>query len=210
MKFIVLAFCCILAGFSASAQLSVFKQLPLFNRHQPQPELLPAKRIAFKMPKAKISTPKKLPLFNIAPGDYNLELAEAAVMKTAQHNMRFRVYTTASYNFNTLAHLYMLQNRFSEAKWFFLQSNIIARGQNNDRLTIANLIQLATIKAAIGNFVLAQQDLLEAREMASTKGYLNDLLEVEKNLNAIQRERFVSVRTDLRYDDALKAVAMAN
>ncbi len=209
MKFTVLCVWCALLSFSASAQWSVLKQLPLLNRHQQLPELPAARGIAFKMPRVK-EKPRKLTNAAVSPSDYTLELAEAEIMKTAQHHMRFRMYETASHDFNSLAHLYLQQNRFSEAKWFFLQSTIISREQNNNRLTIANLMQLANIKAAIGDFVLAQQDLLEAREIASTKGYLSDLLEVEKNLNAIQRSRFVSARTDFRYDDRLKEVAMAN
>lgn len=211
MKFTLLAFCCALLCFPASAQTSIFKQLPFFNRHEPLPALPPVKGLAFKPVAAKPDKPRKIGFCAVPPSDYHLELAEAVVMKTAQHHMRFREYETASYDFNELARLFLLQSRFSEAKWFFLQSNIISRGQNNDRLTIANLVQLAGIKAQIGDFVLAQQDLLEAREMASTRGYLSSLLQVEKSLSAIQQSRFVSVRTEMRYDDALKnTVAMAN
>jgi hypothetical protein len=188
-------------SFSASAQFS------FFNKRTHLPDLTPAHGIAYKSPKSRAIRPK-LYATSVGRSDYNLELAEAQVMKTAQHNMRFRVYDIASYNFSDLALLYMQQNRLSEAKWFFLQSNNISRNQNNYRLTIANLLQLANIKATIGDFVLAQQDLLEARDIASNNGYLNHLLDIEKRLNTLQRSRFVSVRTDLRYDDALQTVAV--
>ncbi|WP_462267239.1 hypothetical protein [Mucilaginibacter sp.] len=199
--FLLLLTACL--SFSASAQWSIF------GKRQRMPDLIPAKCIAFKMPKSKIIRPK-LYITSVGRSDYNLELLQAQVTKVAQHHMRFRMYDIASYDFNDLAQLYIQQNRLSEAKWFFLQSNNISRTQNNNKLTIANLIQLAYIKSAIGDFVLAQQDLLEARDIASNKGYLNDLLEVEKSLNAIQHNRFVSVRTDLRYDDALQTTAMVN
>ncbi len=204
MKFIILFFCCACLSFSASAQWSIFQ------KHERLPELPNARSIAFKMPKRRSSAPPKIYATPVARGDYDLELAENEVMKLAQHNMRFRLYNTASRNFYELAQLYIQQNRLSEAKWFFLQSTIISRENNNDKLTIANLLQLAGIKAAIGDFVLAQQDLLEARDIASTRGYLTDLLLTEKQLSAIQRNRFVSVKTDLRYDDNLQKIAAAN
>ncbi|GAB3918175.1 hypothetical protein [Mucilaginibacter boryungensis] len=135
----------------------------------------------------------------LLPGDYSLELAEQAAMKTAQHNMRFRIYDVASYNFRDLAQLYVQQNRFSEAKWYFLQSTFLARQQNNNKLTISNLSKLAMVKCEIGDFILAQQDLLEAREIAASHGWLIEIIEVEKKLTQIQRNRFASLRSDMRY-----------
>lgn len=135
----------------------------------------------------------------LSPGDYSLELAEQAAMKTAQHNMRFRIYDVASYNFRDLAQLYVQQNRFSEAKWYFLQSTFLARQQNNNKLTISNLSKLAMVKCEIGDFILAQQDLLEAREIAASHGWLIEIIEVEKKLTQIQRNRFASLRSDMRY-----------
>lgn len=131
--------------------------------------------------------------------DYSLELAENVTMKTAQHNMRFRVYNVASYNFNQLAQLYVQQHRFSEAKWFFLQSNIISREQNNDKLTIANLVHLAGVKSAIGDFTLAQQDLFEARGMAANHGWLIDMVFIEQKLSDIQYNRINSAPIETRY-----------
>lgn len=135
----------------------------------------------------------------LSPGDYHLEVMEAVVMKTAQHNMRFRIYDVASVNFSDLAQLYVKQNRFSEAKWYFLQSTYLARQQNNNRLTISNLCKLAMVKLQIGDFILAQQDLLEAREIAASHGWLTELLETEKQLSAIQYSRFATLKGNSRY-----------
>lgn len=131
--------------------------------------------------------------------DYYLEVAEQAVMKTAQHNMRFRIYDLASYNFSELAQLYVQQNRFSEAKWYFLQSTLISRQQNNDRLTISNLNKLAMVKLEIGDFLLAQQDLREARDIAAARGWLRDVIAMEKQLTYIQRNRIASLSSNNRY-----------
>ncbi len=141
--------------------------------------------------------------YALSRSDFNLEISENAVMKTAQHNMRFRIYDLASYNFSELAQLYAQQNRFSEAKWYFLQSTYISRQQNNHKLTIANLKRLAAVKAEIGDFVLARQDLMEARDIASSSGWLIEVIDAEKKLNELQHNRYASLRSDRRYAEEL-------
>ncbi len=153
--------------------------------------------------------------YSLRTSEYHLEAAEGDLMKTAQHNMRFRVYNLASYNFSDLAQLYVQQGRFSEAKWYYLQSNNISRQQNNDRLTIANLVQLAGIKSDIGDFMLAQEDLMEARDMAASHGWLIDLISVEKKYQSIQIKRIMSARPEMRYasnamPETVPAVTTAN
>ena len=195
-------------SFSASAQwYRVDLQL---KKHQRYPQLaqaadhsiarLPvfmitkAKGLAFA--KAKVTT------FNLDISEYNYEAAEADIMRTAQHNMRFRIYADASYNFSDLARMYVHQNRFSEAKWFLLQSNIISRQQNDDNHTVANLIDLALIKANIGDYELAQQDLGEAHDIALSRGFKDDLKEIEKDIKYIKQNRDLFPKPELRYADA--------
>jgi hypothetical protein len=123
-------------------------------------------------------------------------LNEHTVMKTAQHQMRFRQYEDASYSFNELAKIYVQLNKLSEAKWFFLQSNNLSRQQNNDRLTIANLMELATVKATIGDFALAQQDLDEARDLATAHNWQDDVLSVKKRVDVLQRSKLAYVKPE--------------
>jgi len=155
---------------SASAQWNPFKKK--FVR--PEAEHFTCYSITrfapYKLPNSKIR------LITFDPSDYTLEAAEDVMMKTAQHNMRFRVYHDASYNFTELAHMYVQQSRYSEAIWYLLQSNNISRQENDDKHTIENLIDIATIKAKMGEIVLAQQDLTEAHDLAYSKG-LNEYLE---------------------------------
>lgn len=192
-KFLLFLFCMI--SFSASAQFGLFK------KHERLPLLEPAGYSSFtsfvlappRIPQAHLHT------YALNRSDYSLEAEEDFIMKTAQHNMRYRIYKLASYNFNELARLYVLQNRFSEAKWYFLQSSFLSRQLNNDRLTISNLTNLAMVKSEIGDFVLAQQDLMEARSIASAHGWLFDIIEVEKKLGYVQHNRFASLRVDTRY-----------
>ena len=155
---------------SASAQWNPFKKK--FVR--PEAELLTTRSIT-RFGTYKI-VPVKISPVTYGPSDYSLEAAENIVMKVAQHNMRFRVYHDASYNFTELAHLYIQESRYSEAIWYLLQSNNLSRQENDDKHTIENLIDIATVKAKMGEIALAQQDLTEAHDLAYTKG-LNEYLE---------------------------------
>ena len=130
---------------------------------------------------------------------YSLEAEERSVMKEAQHNMRFRIYDVASVKFSDLARIYVKQNRYSEAKWYFLQSSYLSRQQNNDRLTISNLSNLAMVKFEIGDFVLAREDLREARDIAASHGWLLELIETEKKLDYIAHSRIAALRNNRYY-----------
>ena len=142
--------------------------------------------------------------------NYNIELAEDIIMREAKHNMRFREYNTASYNFTDLAHLYILQHRFSEAKWFLLQSNLISRERNDDKHTIANLLDLAGIKASIGELALARADLKEAHEIATLKGLTADLATVDSKTKEIELSTNpVFSKSQFRYASAVEADAKA-
>jgi len=121
-------------------------------------------------------------------------------MKTAQHNMRFRIYDIASYNFSQLAEMFMKQNRFSEAKWYLLQSNNISRQQNDDSHTIANLMDLAMVKANLGDLQQAQQDLDEARQIATARGFQSVIADIEKeNIYIKLNKNASSPKMELKY-----------
>jgi len=151
---------------------------------------------------------KKLPVAHI-PKDkityaliertpYSMYLMEASVIKTAQHNMRFRVYNSASYNFSDLAQMYLKQNRLSEAKWYLLQSLQISRQQNDNRHTITNLINLAAVKTGYGDFPQAKQDLIEARNIASSMGLTMDVAAVDKQMRYLEENK-TRLKTEIRY-----------
>jgi hypothetical protein len=201
-KFIALVvILCVTVCLSASAQ---WWKVSL-KKHERFAALAPAKDHSIaRLPVVKINIHNyKIGPANFAPGDYALELAEASVMKTAQHNMRFHVYDVASYNFSALAQLYMQQNRLSEAKWYLLQSNSISRQQNDDKHTITNLMSLAIVKAGMGEMPLAQQDLTEARQIAAARAWPADIAAIDKELKYIQLNGGSMSKTELRYADAI-------
>lgn len=194
MRFILLLILCSLS-FSASAQW--YKYNP-FRKHTRYPQIALLKDNSIKkLPVARI--PKdKITYARIERTPYSMYLMEASVMKTAQHNMRFRVYNSASYNFSDLAQMYLKQNRLSEAKWYLLQSLQISRQQNDNRHTITNLINLAAVKAGYGDFMQAKQDLVEARNLASSLGLSMDVAAVDKQMRYLQDNKN-TLKTEVRY-----------
>jgi hypothetical protein len=198
MKFILLLFICTIS-FSASAQWwRLDLQLKKHERFS-LIEQVNDHSIA-RLPVATVNQPKIEELF-LDRSEFNYEAAEDLLMRTAEHNMSFRIYNEASYNFSDLAHLYIQQNRFSEAKWYLLQSNTIARQQNDDKHIITNLIDLAIVKANTYDYVQAEQDLNEAHDIAGLKGMQNVLTEIEIIMQYLKQSKQSSSKSVLRYAD---------
>jgi hypothetical protein len=200
MKYFLLVILCS-ASISASAQ---WWQKPVnsisnvFKKHERFPQLDAVQDHSLKgLPVARL-TKYKIGNSNLELASYSLYLKEMSVMKTAQHNMRFRVYNAASYNFSDLAQMYLKQNRLSEAKWYLLQSLQISRQQNDDRHTINNLMGLATVKAGYGDYTQAMQDLDEARNMATSHGLTADVAAINKQARYLQDNKS-NPKAEIRY-----------
>jgi hypothetical protein len=199
MRYIILVILCAI-NLSASAQwwrgdFKSHKRLPVIP--QVKHNTIDRWATAADFSKAKI---KAIPLQRSA---YNLEVSEKSVMKTAQHNMRFREYELASYNFSELAQLYVLENRLSEAKWYYLQSILLSKNKNDNPHTISSLVSLAMVKADLGDLVQAQQDLAEARELAFTTGRADDVKLIDKKVKFVQSNKVWLPKSELRYAEAI-------
>jgi hypothetical protein len=178
----------LLAAVCTSASAQWYRVDRLFRKkREPLPALVSAADYSFFTGPVKKSAAAKIQPVMIPVSDYCLETQEALVMKAAEHNMRFRIYNDASYNFSELAKLYILQSRFSEAKWYLLQSNTISREENDNKHTIANLIDLAKVKACTGDYLLAQQDLTEAHDIAAAHGFSDLLGPINQKLQDIKQ-----------------------
>ena len=188
MKFLIPVIFCLLS-LSASAQWYRI-DLRLLKKRERLPilEQLQDHSIA-RIPVAKIDTTVKLQPIKLDRSEFVYDAAIYFAIQKAQHSMRYHMNTDASYNFSDLAHLYLLQNKFSEAKWYLLQSNNISRQQKDNQHTIANLIDLAMIKANSGEFILAQQDLAEAHHIAGTTGFLGYLPQIEQKMALIKQNK---------------------
>lgn len=136
---------------------------------------------------------------------FSMQAREKVLLKTVKHNMSWRIYNVASYNFNDLAELYIKMHRFSEAKWYLLQSNNLSRGQNDDRLTIDNLLDLAIVKERLGDLPSARADLNEAHDMAQAKGMKDKMDEINKMIPMLgQNKAFIANRYAETPDAAAK------
>lgn len=197
MRFILLIICCMF-GLTASAQ---WYRIDLKLKKHPRFPLVevPADHSLARLHINTQIKPVKIHSFTLDRSEYSFQAAENMVMRTAQHNMRFRVYNDASYNFTELAKLYIQQNRYSEAKWYLLQSNIISRQQNDDKHTITNLMALATIKSELGDYAQAQQDLIEAHDIANLRGFKEDVAAIDKKMAYIKLNKNNAPKTDVRY-----------
>lgn len=199
MRITFLIICCV---FSLSASAQWYRVDLLFKKHERFPLIEQYSPCANAISKIHIQPSFSVYKINKAELDrseYSFQAAENIVMRSAQHNMRFRVYSDASYNFSALAKLYIQQNRYSEAKWYLLQSNILSRQQNDDKHTIANLMDLALIKSDLGDYSQARQDQNEATDIARAHGFNDDLAAIGKKMAYIQQNRNNAPKTDVRY-----------
>jgi hypothetical protein len=200
MRYIILVILCAL-NLSASAQWwrGDFKK---HKRYLPIAQVKDHSLKKFLAAKTPLSKPK-VTLVAIARSQFSLEINERIVMRAAQHNMRFREYALASYKFSELAQIYVKENRLSEAKWYYLQSILISKQQNDHQHTINNLVSLAMIKADLGDLTQAQQDLAEARDLARTTGRNNDVKMIDGKIKFVQSNKVWLPKSELRYAEAV-------
>lgn len=85
-------------------------------------------------------------------------------------------------SFQSLADLYFRQHRLSEAKWFYLQSEIMATKLLDIEARINSLTGLANVKSALGESAEALRDYREAEHLALQNNYLVNLVEIHANL----------------------------
>jgi len=83
--------------------------------------------------------------------------------------------------FDNLAKVYYAQKKYSQAKWFILQSNTLSRAKNDIPNIISSLINLSSVKIEIKDYTLAMDDLNEALQLSLKNHSTKAELEVLKN-----------------------------
>lgn len=81
--------------------------------------------------------------------------------------------------FDVLGHIYLEQKRHSQAKWFFIQANTLARNLNDEKGIVTSLVNLSRVKVAIKDYSLAMRDLKEANDIALRLNNLSLLADVK-------------------------------
>jgi tetratricopeptide (TPR) repeat protein len=87
--------------------------------------------------------------------------------------------------YDQLAEIFQLQKRFSEAKWFYIQSNMLARKINNSPGIVNSLVSLAHVKMSIGDHQLALTDFREAEQLSISNKYRFKLVEIKGDLSKV-------------------------
>jgi hypothetical protein len=189
-------------SFSASAQF------PSFNFLKKKHHILPKMRMAnCHTAKNLVFAPAVLSSINVQPcipieTDFDLQAQEKVIMKLAKHNMSWRIYHDASYNFSDLAEIYIKLHRLSEAKWYLLQSNKISLEENDDKHTITNLVNLALVKNDIGDQVSARADLVEAYDLANARGMKAKAVQIDQKIKLLDQNKLAS---SIKYAEAADA-----
>jgi hypothetical protein len=167
---------------SASAQVHISFDF-LKKKHVILPLIAKARGHQFnRIAATRTITPVNVQPYTLDETDFSLIAREKVILKTVKHNMSWRIYNEASYNFSDLAGVYIKLHRLSEAKWYLLQSNNLSREENDDKHTIANLISLASVKNDIGDAVSARADLVEAHDLANVRGMKEKAEEITKKI----------------------------
>ncbi len=91
-------------------------------------------------------------------------------------------------NFDCLGAAYAIQGKYTQAKWFILQSNYISRYRKDAPHIISSLIDLANIKTEIRDYKLAKKDLNEALVLSKRQNDIPRQIEVEKRMAAFYDE----------------------
>lgn len=188
----ILAPLCLLLALSADAQWWKKKKA------ERPPLLQEAKSLSFNFnSKPAIASINNTVKFETSQFSY--DIAEATIMKSLYHTLRFHMHYESIDNFNILIALYLEQQRYSEAKWYYLQINYLARQKGDDANIIASLVGLGMVKLEIGEYAQAKDDLNAAIEFAGSKGRLNDVADIKKKLVIVAYKRSQNIKNDIKY-----------
>ncbi|MVN21363.1 hypothetical protein [Mucilaginibacter arboris] len=177
--------------------------LPWHKNHERLPQLIKPLLPVETVPET-FSSNASFNGFNtqLARSRYRINAEEAFIMKNLRRSMRYGS-DSMRVQFNKLANFYFSQNRFSEAKWYVLRSNAIARQQKNYEGIIGSLLVLADVKSNLGDFKQANADLFEAKTIAASHSMAPDLLLIEQHSKQIRINKEVGIKAENHYSDLL-------
>ncbi len=125
-------------------------------------------------------------------------------------------------SFDHLTKVYMAQKKYSQAKWFILQSNSLSRAKKDPPNIVASLITLSTIKSDLNDYTLAMRDLNEALQISIDNHFPKIESEVLRNFallysrlknypkEAIVLKKRDSIEESIRKDEEAKMLALIN
>ena len=112
----------------------------------------------------------------------DLNRAIELIMSGLHTYSKFRDSVGLRETFDNLGFVYHLQKKYTQAKWFILQSNTLSREKNDTLGIINSLITLASVKEDIKDYSLAKSDLNEALSLAKTRPGITQQIKVQSAL----------------------------
>jgi hypothetical protein len=104
------------------------------------------------------------------------------VLKAIHINSKYDDTLALRNNFDCLGYAYFIQKKYTQAKWFILQSNYISHYRKDVPAMINSLMQLASIKIAIKDYSMAEKDFNSAIVLTKRKNDIARQIDVEKCL----------------------------
>lgn len=154
---------------------------PFLSRAQSNTDSIKQARAAFiKSQTVKADSLNIAALKLAVPDAVNADLNKAIdnIMSGLHIYSKFRDSTGLRETFDHLGLVYHLQKKYTQAKWFILQSNSLSRDRRDTLNIITSLISLAAVKEDIKDFSLAKRDLTEALLLAKTQHIINQQIDV--------------------------------
>jgi uncharacterized protein YktB (UPF0637 family) len=122
--------------------------------------------------------------------------------------------------FDYLAKVYQSQKKYSQAKWFLLQSNKISRSLHDAFNVITSLVKLSGVKMDNKDYKLAMRDLNEALALSTKNKMPNLEALVQQNFaflynrmkdyekGDLAAKRVTEIYENIKHNDELKLIAM--
>jgi hypothetical protein len=89
------------------------------------------------------------------------------------------------HSFMTLGRSYAAQKKYTQSKWFFIQSNTIAKKIGYRSGELFSLIELAKVKVTIKDKSLALQDYRTAAALATKIRFTNTLADINREIRRL-------------------------
>ena len=149
--------------------------------------------IAINERNATLHFTKVVALYN----DFAAKSLKKGSSKTAEHmllkrsiplSLRYGTNESDYDCFMALANIYVGQKKYSQAKWYFIQSNESAKKGNYSKGEILSLMRLAYVKRLIGDNTLALQDLKLAEKIAAKTKHKTYLTQIRKTIKAYSKK----------------------
>ena len=119
----------------------------------------------------------------------SLKTAEATMLKKSiPLSLRYGTDQSDYTCFMALADNYVSQKKYSQAKWYYIQSNSSAKKGKNSKGEVLSLMKLAYVKKTIGDNSLAIQDLKLAEKIAVKNKFKTSLPEIRKNIKDYRKK----------------------